>query len=401
MTKRISTLLLSLLLLFPFSACKKIMPTAPDDLPSIRKSTGGTHTYFATSDSNTALRLRMPMQWEFDGEDSHYTIKEDGATIGTLVLGEITEDADNMSQAKSETHNGVLVQTYTGVLKRNGEKAAWYRICYSYKDDADNDCTITFEIAESAMDEQAFKWFSNPAPMPIKDYHELPSISLNGGNGKKSIAILGNSFLYDGCSGIEIILKDMMFEGDRDCDVKATSIGYATIAKYAAAESGSNYDAAINKIKSGSYGIVFMCGLYKDGDVAAVQTIYNICQSSGTKLVLFPAHNEKASLIQKVREQYPEITLLNWKDELDRLMEAGVEKSDLCVNDTYGHSTALAGYVGAKMIYKSLFGVEPPLLSNNCTVIDQATVHEKLSGISVLPTTLIPEESIYRLKYKD
>ncbi|MBR2312174.1 MAG: hypothetical protein IKA46_02675 [Clostridia bacterium] len=397
MTKRILSLLLSILLLFPLVSCKKIIPTAPDDLPNTRKSTGATYAYFTADDSNTALRVRVPLEWSFDKEDGHYTIKEGDATVGTLMLSEATQDAESMAEAKSETYNDVLIKTYTGVLKKGKEKAAWYRICYSYKDDTGNDCTLTLEIAESAMDKKAFEWFSEPTPVPVKDYRKLPSLSLGGGNEAKSIAILGNSFLYDGYSGIEIILSDMMAQGGRNYDVTATSIGYATISKYALGESDSHIEA-VNEIKSGTYDMVFMCGLYNNSDVEALQTIYDICKNSGTKLVLFPAHNERTAQIDKAREQYPDIVILNWRDELEALIEAGVKKSDLCKDDTYGHSTALAGYVGAKMIYKSLFGVEPPALSPNCDVISQAKADQKLSGITVKPTVLIAEKDIYRLK---
>ena len=132
MTKRILSFLLSILLLFPLVSCKKIIPTAPDDLPEARKSTGATYAYFAADDSNTALRVRVPLEWSFDKEDGHYTIKEGDATVGTLVLGKITEDTESMAEAKSETYNDVLIKTYTGVLKKGKEKTAWYRICYSY-----------------------------------------------------------------------------------------------------------------------------------------------------------------------------------------------------------------------------------------------------------------------------
>ncbi|MBR3862816.1 MAG: hypothetical protein IKM42_04080, partial [Clostridia bacterium] len=316
---------------------------------------------------------------------------------GTLVLGKITEDTESMAEAKSETYNDVLIKTYTGVLKKGKEKTAWYRICYSYKDDAGNNCAITLEIAESTMDKKAFEWFSQPNPVPVKDYRKLPSLSLGGGNEARSIAILGNSFVYNRYSGIGIILKDMMSEGNRNYDITVTGIGYATISKYAWGESDSHIEA-VNEIKNGAYDMVFMCGLYNNSDVEALQTIYDICQQSGTKLVLFPAHNERTAQIDKAREQYPDIVILNWRGELEALIEAGVKKSDLCKDDAHDHSTALAGYVGAKMIYKSLFGVEPPALSPNCDMISQAKVDQKLSGITVKPTVLIAEKDIYRLK---
>ena len=397
MTKRITALLLSLFLLFPLAACKKITPTHPDDLPETRKSTGAEYAYFAADASNTALRIRMPIEWEFDGENGVYTIKEGDVEVGTVMLGEPKTDTESMTEAKSETHNDVLVKTHIGILEKSGEKQAWYRICYSYKDDEGKSRAVTLDVLESSMDQKAFEWLSNPTPLPIKDYHKLPSISLEGGNGKKNIALFGNSFLFDGFSGIGIILNDMMNTGRHDIDVITKSYGYATIYKYANSTE-SFYKSCFNNIKNGEYGMVFMCGLYGNEDVDALQKIYDACKSSNTKLVIFPAHNENSPQLENAMAKYPDLICLNWRDELDALIEAGVAKSDLCEKDAHSHSKALAGYVGARMIYKSLFGEEPPRLSRNCDVITQETVDEKLGDIAILPKVLIPQKKICYLK---
>ena len=393
MKKRILALLLALCFLLPLASCKKIVPTNPEDLPTFRTSTSGETAYFAVTDSNAALSLSIPIQWTLDDTDGSYVIKEDGADIGRVIVGEITENADAMTEAKSETKNDVLMKTFIGVLDKGGEKAAWYRIAYKYTDDEGTSRTITFEIKESAMDTQLYKWLSSPKAMPIKDYHKIPSISLDGTNGKKTIAILGNSFVYDRYSGIRIILTDMLRESNKDWSVTVKGIGYATIAKYAAAQD-SDYKTYLNNIKNGAYGIVFMCGLYSDADVAALQTIYDACKSSKTKLVLFPAHNENSPQLENAMLQYPDVTCLNWRNEIDGLIDAGVDRSDMCEQDDHSHSKALAGYVGARMIYQSLFGEEPPALSKSCSVLTMETVTEKLGGISIAPTVLIPQKKI-------
>ncbi len=397
MIKRIIALFLTLCLLLTLAACTRIVPTNPDDLPRTRKSTGAETAYFAAKDSNTALSIRMPMQWEFDGSGGSFTIKEDGNDVGTVKLGAIEVADEEMTEVKSETKNGVLIKTFIGVLEKDGEKASWYRISYQYDDDEGKSHTITFEVEESAMDSQLYEWLYAPKPQQIKDYHKLPSISLDGGNGKKSIALFGNSFLFDGYSGIDIILEDMMTEAGRSCGVSTTAIGGATITSYATF-ADSQYKSALSKIKNGTYGIVFMCGLYYDSDVEDLQTIYDACKSSNTQLVLFPAHNENSPQLENALAKYPDLTCLNWRDELDRLIAQGVAKSDLCEKDGHSHSKALAGYVGARMIYKSLFGEEPPALSSRCSVISQQTVNEKLGLLLTKPPQLIPQKKICYLK---
>ncbi len=397
MTKRIFAILLCTLLLFPFGACQKVAPTAPDELESLRKSTAGEYAYFAAKGSNTALRLKMPTEWEFEGEDSAYVIKDGEATVGSVVLGTIANHADVMTEAKREVMGGVTVTTYTGVYKKDGEKTAWYRMVYEYTDDEGEIRTATFEIKSDEMDSVAFKWLSSPTPLPIKDYHKLPSLSLNAGNGKKSIAILGNSFVYNQYSGIRPILNDMLSEGNKTCDLTVKGIGYASVSAYAT-NTDSDYRTYIDNIKNSNYGIVFMCGIYSEADVTALETIYDACQSSNTQLVIFPAHNENETHIASAIEKYPQLTCLNWKSRINAYIDTGLDKSDFCVDDAHSHSNALAGYIGAQMIYQSLFGEAPPELSSNCSVIKQSAVDEKLSGRTIAPDVLISEKDIYFLR---
>ena len=43
------------------------------------------------------------------------------------------------------------------------------------------------------------------------------------------------------------------------------------------------------------------------------------------------------------------------------LIESGVDKWKLCVDDAHKHSTPLAGLVGAHMIYRAIYGEIPSL----------------------------------------
>ena len=57
---------------------------------------------------------------------------------------------------------------------------------------------------------------------------------------------------------------------------------------------------------------------------------------------------------------------LNWKAELDGLILGGVDRWELCIDDAHDHSRPLAGYVGAHMIYRAIYGELPtqPLSSS-------------------------------------
>ena len=76
-------------------------------------------------------------------------------------------------------------------------------------------------------------------------------------------------------------------------------------------------------------------------------------------LVIFPAHNENATVIQRAIDSDDTLYYLPWRDEINALIGAGVDFWDMCINDMHKHSTPLAGYVGAHMIYRAIFGEVP------------------------------------------
>ena len=51
--------------------------------------------------------------------------------------------------------------------------------------------------------------------------------------------------------------------------------------------------------------------------------------------------------------------MLDWKAEVDALIESGIDRWSFCINDEHQHSTELAGVVGAHMIYRAIYGEIP------------------------------------------
>ena len=54
-----------------------------------------------------------------------------------------------------------------------------------------------------------------------------------------------------------------------------------------------------------------------------------------------------------------DVPMINWKGELDEMIDIGIDKAYLCINDSYSHSTPLAGFVGAHMISCAIYGEAP------------------------------------------
>ena len=69
---------------------------------------------------------------------------------------------------------------------------------------------------------------------------------------------------------------------------------------------------------------------------------------------------------------------LSWKEEIDALISGGVRYDDMCMNDMHQHSTPLAGYVGAHLIYRNLFDKIPLELG------DGAPLYENRSRRKIL-----------------
>ena len=68
---------------------------------------------------------------------------------------------------------------------------------------------------------------------------------------------------------------------------------------------------------------------------------------------------ENGRVISSATSSHPDLVCLNWKAEIDALIQTGIDKWEFCRDDEHKHSTALAGYVGAHMIYRALYGTPP------------------------------------------
>lgn len=82
------------------------------------------------------------------------------------------------------------------------------------------------------------------------------------------------------------------------------------------------------------------------------------CNASCTPIVIFPAHNE--SYGSKAHSRYPDVAFMDWRKEVNAFISSGVNKWNLCYNDQHLHSTPLAGYIGAHMIFRGIYGENPP-----------------------------------------
>ena len=358
--KKFSSLILSLIMLMVcFASCDKNAddtsvtdnPTEDISYESIERYTPSTYEkkYFGISGSRYVLNLIYPQGWQFS-EDN--VISRDGKNVGAIYVGKATDTAD-WTEINSESSESGALSTHT-IFEHSNSSPISYRMRfeYSYKD------------TPSAKSEHVITLVSDYAELSdftlnkMKLAQSLKSISSDTLLGSlddladaKSIAILGNSFVAT--SDVGNILSELFSRNGKNISVDARSRGYATIETYA---TDTNM---ISNIKNGKYDAVFLCGFYQGTTTDHLDTIKNACDYSNTKLVVFPAHNEKIGGAKTAVQRHNTIGIVSWKEEIDRLIASGVSKWDLCYDDSHLHSTPLAGYVGAHMIYRAIYGEVP------------------------------------------
>lgn len=303
-------------------------------------------------DKSKSIALSLSEDWTLQkSEDgTSYGIAYEGSTVGTISKG-VVQNAEwtAVSNNKRTVDTSFSVKKF--IEKRDGQNGTEYRYRFEYSYNmGESTEVISLCIDYLALDlnaaDRLYKSSKVYTASNVKDG------MLSKGKGGE-VAILGNSFISS--SSIGYILEDMMATSNESGSFNAVSRGYATVQTYA------SDSTVISDIKNGRYKIVFMCGFYSSAEVTHLKKIYDACKVSGTELVIFPAHNESESVVNSARKSFPDVTCLNWKGELDLLIESGVDKWKLCVNDQHLHSTPLAGLVGAHMIYRAIYGEIPSL----------------------------------------
>ncbi len=335
------------------------------DIPN-RGGSSSKEIQISAKGSETVLSISFPIGWELiKGKDGGIQILF-GEEIGSLLAGETppSDDWKTVATETSEINNLIITER----IEKFGTKETLnfrYRYTYNY-DDKGEPRSLTLILNYKAL-------YSSNREKLLKNV-EVSTLTSDPALGElshlqnKPILILGNSFIRT--SSIGKILYEMVKSNGKSNFVNAISTGYAKIGTYL-----ENFDI-INQIKNGEYGGVFICGLYSNDEIANLGKLKEICDSSGTCLVIFPAHNENRSVINSASNHFADLTLLDWKSEIDMQIESGVNKWDLCKNDSHNHSTPLAGYIGAHMIYRAIYGSVPK--EDIKDSIEQSYVYSKL-----------------------
>lgn len=303
-------------------------------------------SFFFEAD-DTVLTLSLPRNWtaKADGEGG-YAFLRAGREVAHLRSESVS--ADDAVAVKS-VENGAL--RATRVLTADPDAASLeetYAYCFSYAYVSQGEVrTVTFRTRYAELDDKAEEFLLTEAHTESR-CRGLGMLSGETLRKHVPIMVLGNSFIN---SSQVATTANQMLTGT-GYHVQGVSVSYAEVS-----HSWSSY---LEPMRQGAYAAVFMCGFYGQDDVETLDVYAKACAESDTPLIIFPAHNERMAQAAATQySHYENVYFLDWKGDLDDLLAAGVPEELLCVDDGHKHSTPLAGYVGAHMIYRALMGKLP------------------------------------------
>ena len=327
----------------------------------LQECPGFVTSYYCVKDTYQTIGLPFYENWEQreDGEGGRILLR-DGKEIGRLISGaaDDLEEWKDLDQKTSSSSAGLVINEY---LEKNGTGATLrfrHRYTYSYREDGVfHRITLTVnygELDKAAQDalRKEVEYGEHTVNPRLNELSQLRD---------KRILVVGNSFI--GTSQIGNIYNQIAERSGKEELMMAVSEGYATVKTYAESE------YVINRIENGDWSAVFVCGFYTNMN-RELGIIKRACEKSGTKLIIFPAHNENRTMIESAKREYPDLLCLDWKREIDELIAQGRDKWDFCYDDEHLHSTPLAGYVGAMMIWRAIYG-EMPSVDINDTYLPQ------------------------------
>lgn len=295
------------------------------------------------------IQIDIPTDWTLKKSNGSITISRKGKKIGLITTKEFSEPIDYFKpNGVSHDIREINVDWQINLLNDSGYKFYHYMEIISGWDNVTSPVRIQINYEE--LDAKSIEVLANSILTIPADKLELSYKTSN------KILILGNSFIYT--SQIGSFLSDFIDTAKKDYIVDAISIGNASVTTF------SQNQSILEDISNGEYAYVFQCGFYSTNDLSDFTIIKTACDISNTPIFILPAHNEHSGTLLTVKNKLCTIPILNWKAEVDKLILAGVNYYDFCIDDGPQHSKPLAGYVGAYTIFFNLFKETPPSLSS-------------------------------------
>ncbi len=341
------------------------------------------------------VSLNIPSDWEINTSGS---ILIEGQPIGTVKTKSPESSKESFKDGNDRSEGNVIIKRTVEKYTDNGKNRyeRHFKISQAFDSGLINlYITVNYNHLDDSASEKLYESISY-----LGTERTMPEMK----NSSKKIIVLGNSFLSNSYSRIGLFLNDMLASDGQGFEAEVMSVGMANVSTFA-----QNAEL-ISRIEKGEFVYVFQCGFYSNEDSfgtalndGPLKTIIDACEKSNTGLILFPAHNEPSAVINNALSKYQNLYCINWKNEIDSLINSGIgdnaptnlSRSDFCLDDNYSHSTPLAGYVGAHMIYRNIFGKAPFDLTSNAPLA-MTEINSKLINY---PKTGIVPGTVKAVKY--
>lgn len=311
------------------------------------KSIGFTH-----DDGDKYVNFKVPKDWTVVGDaDPGFNIERGGNVIGTITSSPLSPP---VKKYEYETSTFNETTTEYAVYETEADGVKQYQHVFELKYIEDHTITRTIVAVDYAeLDNAAKLLIQHGMNLAASSKSIKGDFTLNKNDTSKRILFVGNSFIP--FSDVGQFLRQFLAK---------TGKNYEVVEEYLYGSKGMSGDYPgqywVDQINAGYFTAVFRCGFYSSDEMELFEEMKEACDATDTLMVIFPAHNESQTVIDSAIAKFPDTAVVNWKKEINDLISAGVSYDDFCINDIHKHSTQLAGYVGAHMIYRALFGSIPP-----------------------------------------
>ena len=132
---------------------KDVTENEDDDFLMIHCKAASDYTEknFGLKESKELFRLTVPVEWKFSKKDNRaYTITRDGADIGTIMLGNVS-DSDEWTTVSTSNNSidGILIKKDIEKFGSGDSLKFRYKLSYTYTDStAEQELTLTVNYAE-------------------------------------------------------------------------------------------------------------------------------------------------------------------------------------------------------------------------------------------------------------
>ncbi len=309
---------------------------------------------FENPGTELCLQLAIPSDWEVVKKtDQTYHFQRNGKEIAALSSSAFPKPKKTFDGYSLTDIERLMVYQDVFWYQTEGNNTFFHHLEFNAKfKDQTFDFFLRMNYAE--LDKTACNYMMRNAQL-ITEGESIRPYSQS--NGAKAILFLNG--IDAQLAEVHTHLNDMFHQSGKELFAVSEYLPQGSM------EDFPSLQYCQEAIRKGQYSHVFVNGFYELADCSkALGLLKECCAASNTELVLFPTYSEPWRFIDEAREIHPDIPLLDWSSEVHSLITSGGSFDALCFPNGRNSPTAVGGYAGAHMVYRTLFLEKPPMISN-------------------------------------